>query len=259
MRVAHAMLWLNKSRWPAHTQGHAHHPRWLELLQARSAYPAHAVRGVLYAHMDFWVLPYALPHALSLDRVWLLHGGVAAGRGCVTGSQVTSTHGWWCGANSSGWAAMRKIERKGLLPASWPDQMLCPGWSDLFYVPITHANEYEALASIFWQHHVVNELSTHTILTLLASSRGGKPDYLRCAGGALGQFDPYEIGLHSCGHRLDFRDIQQAAALEAALLHHRGALANMSCSAARARAPSSWPLRGRRPMASSVVGTSRSS
>ena len=222
VRVALVLRWLrNRSMMPSR-------PRWLQLLQARAAHPAHHVRGVLYAHMDLWVLPFAVAPALSLDRVWLLHGRVKAGSGCMTAAEVISTDGWWCGASSSGWAAMRMVERQGLLPAMWSEKMLCPGWSDLFYVPTFLANQYNSLARVFRTHHVVNEIATHTILRLLASSNGDQVEYLRCAGGALAHVAPEEIGAYPCGHRLDFNDNAQATALTAALLRHQDARSNVS-------------------------------
>lgn len=171
VRVAHAMHWLRSGS--NHLLRGRIQPRWLTMLEARAACPARDVSGVLYAHMDFWVLPFAFAAELPRSRIWLLRGVVTAGRqpgGCKTASEVVDPKGWWCDANVSGWAAMRSVERAGLLPASWRAQMLCPGWSDMFYVPLALATGYAALARIFWSHHVPNEIATHTILKLLADN-----------------------------------------------------------------------------------------
>lgn len=135
---------------------------------------------------------------------------------------------WWCNSSRAAWEAIAEVEEAGLLPASWPTAMLCPGWSDLFYVPLRFATRFGALADIFWRHHVPNEVSTHTILHLLASSEpgtagsGASEHLVRCVGGAEASTRPDLIRRSACGHRLDFTDAAQVSAFETALRREVG-------------------------------------
>ena len=208
---------------------------WLGQLQQRARRPLLAVQGVLYAHMDLWVLPYAIAADAPLSAVWRLTNGDSAMLECTNGSPgdrsaVASRlrhalhRNWWCNSTHGAWQAMAEVEEAGLLPASWPSAMLCPGWSDLFYLPLRHSTLYGALSDIFWRHHVPNEVSTHTILHLLASSERASAHIVRCVGGAEGKASirPDVIRRHACGHRLDFKNAALVNAFKAALQREHG-------------------------------------
>ena len=122
--------------------------------------------------------------------------------------------GWWCGALKGARLAMAEVAQAGLLPSGqqskapcpvwselpgrepcpWrtPRSVVCVGWSDLFYVPLRLADPYDRLAQLFHRNHVPNEISTWTILVLLANRDGRSFGLVECAGGAAGQ-------LHSQG------------------------------------------------------------
>lgn len=210
---------------------------WLGRLQQQARRPLLAVQGVLYAHMDLWVLPYAIAADAPLSTVWRLNNGAGGTDGaleCTNGSSADRSavagrlrhvlhRNWWCNSTRAAWEAMAEVEEAGLLPTSWPAAMLCPGWSDLFYIPLGLSTLYSALSDIFWRHHVPNEVSTHTILHLLAMSDQssveprGSEHVVRCVGGAEASIRPDLIRRRACGHRLDFTNAELVAAFTSAL------------------------------------------
>ena len=202
--------------------------------------------GVLYLHFDLWFQPWRLVASLSmLRRLWFLPSGrimlKAAGPTrllpleCFNSSRPTQYRGrypMWT------WDRDLPQAREGLRRAcaaapalagsgfckrapgvATPEERLCIGWADAYYLPTARLPGFSALARAFSSTNANSEIALPTIMHMLAQHGTTAPapalQRLPCWGFCCSLTGcPEVLAQHPCGHRMLLNDARVRTAVE---------------------------------------------
>ena len=173
--------------------------------------PASEIDGLMYYHFDSWLSPLDFANE-DRNNVWLMGGVNQNPRYLCT--NTTERHDWlWFGQGAQGpiRSALKAVANDPMGYVVPPDNKLCYGWADIYWIPRRFFRDWIYLANIFNLHRGMHEMAVPTILTIIDltyRTHETRPLLTRigdCYGGccSVAKYADDDVLFYRCGHKLD--------------------------------------------------------
>ncbi|TID25905.1 UDP-galactose transporter [Venturia nashicola] len=137
--------------------------------------PTSEIDGLMFYHFDAWVDPLAFSDD-DFSKIWFPGGWNQAPKfHCINDTKLYPWP-WWSGNHDKkALAAMQDIRDLDRGYTLLPDQQVCVGWTDIFFIPRSYFQDFVTLATIFSAHGVFLEVAIPTIVKIIDLTRQRHP------------------------------------------------------------------------------------
>ena len=145
--------------------GETPYPPVVETVQFLLDQADESVEGLIWYHFDSWIEPLAF-HDMPFDKIWILDSSDPQFQ-CVRDEKMLENWSW------VSWGKHKAVrEASHEILETYPDykfdpEEFCAGWSDMYYIPRKHFEDFVKLGRIFAKHDAYHEISVPTMFHII--------------------------------------------------------------------------------------------